>query len=267
MSLLLAALLIEQATPSAAAAETPEEAPIPPPPDADPMFAELAASTTAAAPVPPLPACRVADEPAQGVGYDDWRTTLLDTTFRLPESYEPPDLVPASRAYPDGAAGHGDGRLRSIVIDDLRELLTAANAAGHQLAIQSAYRSFGYQESTFQYWVDLNGYAAAIRTSARAGHSEHQLGTALDFRSLHGPPAWDLEDWATTPAGAWVAANAWRYGFVMSYPAGEEHISCYAYEPWHYRYLGRDLAATVTTAGGAPRAVLWSLMHQAATAP
>ena len=103
--------------------------------------------------------------------------------------------------------------------------------------------------STFDYWVSVGGYEQALRTSARAGHSEHQLGTAIDVTSEGGAPPWEYADWATTPAGAWMAANAWRYGFVMSYPRGAYDVTCYDYEPWHYRYVGRDLAAEITASG------------------
>ena len=71
--------------------------------------------------------------------------------------------------------------------------------------------------------------------------------------------AWDLDDWAATPEGAWLAENAWRFGFVMSYPRGKEAVTCYLYEPWHYRYLGRELAARVRASGLAPREYLWVL--------
>ena len=97
----------------------------------------------------------------------------------------------------------------------------------------------------------------ALKESARPGHSEHQLGTALDFRSAAGPPAWELDDWAQTPAGAWMAEHAPRFGFVMSYPRGEEETVCYAYESWHYRYVGRDVARTVRESGLTLREWLW----------
>lgn len=227
---------------------------MPPIPETD-----ATATNVAAVAVPPLPTCVVADEPATATGYDDWRLTLLDTRFLLPEAYEPPDLVPTATAFPAAAGAAAVGELRAVVIDDLRALVTDAAAAGHELAVQSAYRDFHYQAETFQYWVNVQGYDGAIATSARAGHSEHQLGTALDFRSLHGVAAWDLDDWSTTPEGAWVAANAWRYGFVMSYPLGARDISCYSYEPWHYRYFGRELAAIIQASGKTSREVLWTL--------
>ncbi|MBA4169012.1 MAG: D-alanyl-D-alanine carboxypeptidase family protein, partial [Chloroflexi bacterium] len=63
-------------------------------------------------------------------------------------------------------------------------------------------------------WVGVGGYEQALRTSARAGHSEHQLGTAIDVTSEGGQAPWEYADWASTPAGTWMADNAWRYGFV-----------------------------------------------------
>lgn len=200
-----------------------------------------------------LPACGYEDRPTAYTAYSDWQYTLLDTLYKLPADYAPTDLVPLRQA---GLAS--DLLVRAIIIDDLRALVADARAAGHPLAVQSAYRSYNYQVRTFDYWVNLNGREAALASSARAGHSEHQLGTAVDFRSQDGPPAWDLDDWADTPAGAWTVANAWRYGFVLSYPRGSRDITCYVYEPWHYRYMGRELAAQIHDSGLTLREWLWT---------
>lgn len=216
----------------------------------------------------PAPRCVVADEPAPAAEPRLWPYTVLDTRFRLPADYHPDDLVDLVDALAgvlgsDGPAAATPGQLvRSVMVDDLRALFAAAEAAGQLLAVQSAFRSYAYQESTFAYWVELEGYEAALLSSARAGHSEHQLGTTLDFRSRHGPAAWDVPDWAETSEGAFLAANAWRYGFVMSYPKGADAESCYGYEPWHYRYLGRDLAAQVQASGLTPRILLWRLAQE-----
>lgn len=201
----------------------------------------------------PLPACTYEDRETPLKTLDDWPYTLLDTVYRLPAEYAPPDLVSVN------AAGFSSGLLvRELVLDDLSALKAAADAAGMGLEVQSAYRSFNYQETTFDYWAELEGYDAALRSSARPGHSEHQLGTALDFRSADGPPAWELADWGTTPEGAWLAEHAPRFGFVMSYPAGKEDVTCYIYEPWHYRYVGREVAQQVTKSGLTLREWLWA---------
>lgn len=201
----------------------------------------------------PMPVCDVADEPSPNAAYAAWATTLLDTHYRLPPDYVPPDLEPVAKV-----GLNGDYELRRLLLPDLGALAKDAADAGHPLAIQSAYRSYTYQVTTFQYWVDHDGYDAALVSSARPGHSEHQLGTAMDLRSRDGPAAWDVDDWATTPTGAWAAANAWRYGFVMSYPRGYASETCYIYEPWHYRYVGREIARAVHDSGLPLRTWLWA---------
>jgi D-alanyl-D-alanine carboxypeptidase len=137
-------------------------------------------------------------------------------------------------------------------------MVSAASADGANLAVQSAYRSYRGQVLTFDGWVSQVGYAEALQTSARPGHSEHQLGTAIDFKTAGGASPWQYADWATTTEGAWLAANAWKFGWVMSYPRGSSAVSCYRYEPWHYRYLGRTAAAAVHDAGITPREWLWA---------
>ena len=171
-------------------------------------------------------------------GLRSWPRSLLDTIYALPRTYAPYDLVDSS------SAGLTRGYPR---------------AAGANLGVVSGYRSHAEQAATFQRWVEVAGYEAALRTSARAGHSEHQLGTTLDFTTAGGPAPWEYDDWAATREGAWMAANAWRYGFVMSYPRDAFEQTCYDYEPWHYRYVGRDLAERIRASGLNPRQFLWDL--------
>jgi D-alanyl-D-alanine carboxypeptidase len=109
--------------------------------------------------------------------------------------------------------------------------------------------------ATFDSWVRRSGYAAALRFSARPGHSEHQLGTTLDFTTAPGAPL--SSSFGASPAGKWLARNSWRFGFVMSYPKGKQRLSCYGYEPWHFRYVGRDLARRIHASGDVPRVYLW----------
>jgi len=206
-----------------------------------------------AAPIPPLPTCDYLDLPAARVAYADWGTTVLDTVFRLPSGYAPGDLVDTSQA-----GLNGSHFIRAIALQDLRAMVDAGTSDGARLAVQSAYRSYRGQVLTFDGWVGQVGYGEALKTSARPGHSEHQLGTAIDFRTVGGASPWTYADWATTTEGAWLAANAWTFGWVMSYPQGMSAVSCYGYEPWHYRYVGRATAAAVHDAGVASREWLWS---------
>ena len=153
----------------------------------------------------------------------------------------------------------GGSLVRALMIPDLEALATAARAAGAPIAVQSGYRSYAYQVSTFQSWVDRLGYEGALEGSARAGHSEHQLGVAIDVKAEVGGAPWDARDWATTPAGAWMKANAWKFGFVMSYPKNASPAkTCYRYEAWHYRYVGREQAAAIHASGLSLREYLWA---------
>ena len=190
------------------------------------------------------PPCAFGDVVIGGDLHEDHATMLLDPGHRLSADAAPNDLVPVSEA---GFAGAH--LVRAVVIDDLRALRRAASESGAELAVQSAYRSFAYQRQVFDGWVATLGVERARRVSARPGHSEHQLGTAIDLRSASGPAPWDVPDWAATPEGAWVVANAHRFGFVLSYPAGSEAVTCYDYEPWHFRWLGREIAAAVHASG------------------
>ncbi len=184
--------------------------------------------------------------------YVDWHLSLLDPIYRLGSTYAPPDLASVGNA---GIAGYGTARRH--VLGDLRALDRAARSAGIRLRVVSAFRSYARQKAVFDSWVAQSGYSTALRYSARAGHSEHQLGTSFDFSFVGGRDPWDYSDFATTRAGAWLKSNAWRYGFVMSYPKGAERLTGYAYEPWHYRYFGRTLAAQQRASGMVPRYWLW----------
>jgi D-alanyl-D-alanine carboxypeptidase len=198
-----------------------------------------------------LPTCRYADDPATDTAYDHWQRTIVDTISRLPKGYVPPDLMPVSRAELAGG-----GSIRAVAIDDLRALARAARKAGVRLAVESAYRGEARQRLVFAGWVRTSGPTEARRFSARAGHSEHELGTTVDFRAAAGGPPW-RGDFASTPQATWLAANAWRFGWVLSYPAGAQAETCYNGEPWHYRYVGRDVAARVHDSDLTLRAWLW----------
>jgi D-alanyl-D-alanine carboxypeptidase len=177
----------------------------------------------------------------------------LDRTHALPAGYVPADLVPASSAGLDGTSG--ERLVRAALVDDLAAMRAAWQAAGLTITVDSAYRSHASQAATFDGWVARVGLEAARLRTARPGHSEHQLGTALDF----GSPGWSgrFGDWAVeTAEGAWLAAHAWEYGFVMSYPAGAEDTTCFGYEPWHYRWIGRPAAAAQHASGDPLRVFL-----------
>ena len=219
----------------------------------------LAAPTGAprVAAIGPLPACRLADLPTLPRGYESWSTTLVDWLLGVGEEYVPPDLVSVREAGIGGS-----GQIRQVAIADLHDMARAAAKAGTPIAVSSAYRSYAEQVRLFDYGTNTYGHDNAILFWQQPGHSEHQLGLAIDFMSAGGGSP-TKGDWATTPAGAWMAENAWKYGWVLSYPKDPggalfSDITCFHYEPWHYRYLGRDIAARVHRSGLTIREFLWA---------
>jgi D-alanyl-D-alanine carboxypeptidase len=197
-----------------------------------------------------LPACRIQDIPTRYTRIKDWQKTLLDTNLKLPRSYKPWDLVSVRQANIAGS-----GKVRKIMIKDLKALARAARKAGKPLAVRSAYRSYDYQRALFDSYVRNYGYDQAIKFSARPGHSEHQLGTTVDFSTGPGVPL--STRFGDSPAGKWIARNGWKYGFIMMYPKGKRKASCYGYEPWHWRYFGRALARKIQQSGQVPRRYLY----------
>jgi D-alanyl-D-alanine carboxypeptidase len=196
-----------------------------------------------------LPACRFADETTKAP-YDDWSLALVDPAFRLPPAYEPPDLVPVSRA---GLVGSGS--IRKVVIADLRALVRRARREHISLTARSTYRSERRQSAVFRDWVRASGRTSALSASARPGHSEHQLGTTIDFGVGTSAP-WSM-DFGTSTTGRWLATHAIEYGFAMSYPVGASNLTCYQPEPWHFRWIGRDRAAAFEGSGLTLREWLW----------
>jgi D-alanyl-D-alanine carboxypeptidase len=223
------------------------------------MLTGVAATVSAA---PALPACKVADTLTKHRWLSDWHRSLLDTTFRLSSAYVPPDL--RSTYYAGLNSGYS---VRKFVIADLKAMASAARSAGARFVVQSAYRSYKTQKATFDYWVRVHGYATALKESARAGHSEHQLGTTLDFKGYGGSAPWNYTDWGATKVGSWLKSNAWKYGFIMSYPKGKTTITCYTYEPWHSRSVGRARAAKIRASGLTLREFLWREQNTPAPTP
>lgn len=166
----------------------------------------------------------------QVISDGDYLLALVTKETALKSTYKPADLKPIP-AYMFPAR---ELYLREEALANLIALWQAAEADGVILHILSAYRSYDYQAGLFQSYADRHGEKEANRFSARPGQSEHQLGTAVDF----GGTAVDFKaDFAQTPQGRWLAGNAHRFGFAMSYPEGKEDVTGYIFEPWHYRYI------------------------------
>lgn len=157
--------------------------------------------------------------------------------------YAPPDLVDVPVAHTWSPL------LRQEASKALVSLFNAADAeAGLALASNSAYRSYSAQVRVYTRDVASNGQAFADSSTARPGFSEHQTGLAIDIGAASGRCSLNT-CFADTAEGQWLAANASRFGFLLRYPADKVEITGFAFEPWHYRYIGVDLAAEMYNMG------------------
>lgn len=200
--------------------------------------------------IPPDLARRIETAAAEGPSFildllvclsgDPFLWILVDKTHPLPDGYAPDDLVNLSGgSYEVNRPGH---RLRQAAADSLEEMAVAARTGGITLTASSAYRSYEYQVEVYGRNVREMGREAADRESARPGYSQHQLGLVVDFGAEDGSIG---DHFAQTDAGRWMASNASRYGWSLSFPQGMEAVTGYRWESWHYRYVGRDLAAFI----------------------
>ena len=132
--------------------------------------------------------------------------------------------------------------LDSTCYDQFCKLSNAAAQEGLSIWLASGFRSYDYQDQIYNNYVARDGQALADTYSARAGHSEHQTGLAIDVNSID-------DSFAGTPEAIWLENHCHEYGFILRYPKGKESKTGYQYESWHIRYLGTDLAYAVHDSG------------------
>lgn len=168
---------------------------------------------------------------------NEW-LVLINKKIRLPANFVPNDLVLISEiSAPAGSL------LRSQAYIALKKMFVSAKNEGIALTVTSAYRSFQQQVSIFNSWVSLAGLKSAESFSAKAGFSQHQLGSTVDIGAIGKS---NLNDaFGVSTEGVWLANNSYKFGFVLSYPKGKEKITGYNYEPWHFRYIGVGNAQTM----------------------
>lgn len=167
--------------------------------------------------------------------YDIDSASSLTVVVNKHRPLDPPSYVP------DYLIRVQTEHLRAEAAKAYQRMAEAAEADGVNLVAVSGYRSYGHQASLYDSYVAQYGQETADTIAARPGYSEHQLGLAMDVANADAACA--LQDcFEDTPVGAWVAERAWEYGFIIRYPKGEEAVTGYAYEPWHLRYVGTDLA-------------------------
>ena len=161
-------------------------------------------------------------EVINGVTYIDG-ILIANKSYGLPANYNPNGLtVETQKAF--------------------NEMATDASKNGLCLCVYSGFRSYSYQQQIYNNYVSIYGQAIADTFSARAGHSEHQTGMAIDVNCAD-------DSFEGTPEAIWLAENSWKYGFIIRYPKGKQNITGYKYEPWHVRYIGKDMAKKIYCSG------------------
>ncbi len=157
--------------------------------------------------------------------------TLINKKIPIPENYKIPDLVNIDDFEDLKNLGAKTIKVRKILIEDLIRLIKDAKKFGIEIKIKSAYRTQEYQKFLFDYNVKTYGRKVAETQSAIPGHSQHHMGTAMDFINID-------DNLLNTKEGKWLYENSLKYGFSVSYPKGYETETGYKAEPWHYLYIG-----------------------------
>ncbi|MDM5335383.1 M15 family metallopeptidase [Ureibacillus composti] len=150
---------------------------------------------------------------------------IANKKYPLPKTFQPGEDVDARAAF-------------ELMAGDARK-------AGFEIVAFSTYRSYEYQQTLYNNYVERDGKENADRYSARPGYSEHQTGLAFDIGEVGREDLWLTSEFGETEAGKWLVNNAHKYGFILRYPQGKEKITGYMYESWHFRYLGIQLATDV----------------------
>lgn len=161
---------------------------------------------------------------------------LVNKHYILPAGY-----VPQLEAL---GGKYGAGSLRPEAAQAFRAMADSARKDGISLRSVSAYRSYRQQTNTYNRYLKQNSQATVDTFSARPGHSEHQTGLALDINVASSRA--HFED---TPAFAWLKEHCAEYGFILRYDLGQDSITGYRFEPWHYRYVGQEAAKTIMEQG------------------
>lgn len=157
---------------------------------------------------------------------------LVNKFYKLNSNYSPDNLVSVSNWY-----SYGNQKLSEEVYDKFLDMYSAAKKNNLEIIINDTYRTLEEQQDSW------DAYGDSI--AARAGHSEHNTGLAIDVIS----PNSNSDNFDQTDEFKWLSTHAHEYGFILRYPKGKEYITGYDYESWHYRYLGKDLATKVYESG------------------
>ena len=161
---------------------------------------------------------------------------LVNKNNKLTSDYIPNDLENISLEY-----SCENKQLRYEAKNAFEKMAKRAKEDGYNIIAVSTYRSYEYQEKLYNNYVKDKGKYYADLASARAGHSEHQTGLAVDVANT----SLDYDNFEQTKEFNWMINNSYKYGFILRYPKAKFHITGFKYEPWHYRYVGIDIATYI----------------------
>ena len=161
---------------------------------------------------------------------------LVNKNYQLNNNYVPNDLEIISTSY-----AYENKSLRKEAKEAFEQLSEDAKNLGYKIVATSAYRDYDYQKKLFEEYTNEKGEAYALECSAKPGHSEHQTGLAVDVAGSND----DYDEFESSIEFPWLKENAHLYGFILRYPKGKEHITGFNYEPWHYRYVGKEVATII----------------------
>ena len=191
------------------------------------------------------------DNPPQPAVFDAKKFSIDDSTSLwavvnklrplTPKTYVPSNLVVPNIPL-RGNITSTEKYVRSDTATALEKMVADATAQGVHFNLQSGYRSYDFQVTLYNRYVQQQGQAAADTQSARPGYSEHQTGLAADLGGTSNPSCNVEAFYGTTAESNWLAANADKYGFIVRYPQDKTPITGYTYEPWHVRYIGTELS-------------------------
>ena len=173
---------------------------------------------------------------------------LVNKAESLSSKYVPPDLTECNvRAVKEIVK---EARmLRKEAAHALEAMFEAAEKEGMTLYIESGYRSYEHQTRTYNSVKKARGEEYADKYVAKPGHSEHQTGLAMDITNIDHMDDDHEKQLGTMPEGIWLRDNAHRFGFILRYPEDKVDTTGYNYEPWHFRYVGVNLATALNEAG------------------
>lgn len=158
------------------------------------------------------------------------------------------DYVPPALKIPNVATrtdkSDAERSIRSDIEVPLINMFAAASAAGYQLMVSTGYRSAALQKVDFDNMANTVDDTVANQSIDRPGQNEHQTGLAIDISTTSGNCYLDA-CFANTGEGSWLTSNVYKFGFILRYPKDKETVTGYRYEPWHFRYVGIDLATAI----------------------